>query len=297
MREFVSLQPHSFHRAFAPRWVRALVGVTGSMLALAAWAQVGTIQLNGTRMSPSDLVQRIRNKTIWSASLIGADPSCATAHDLAFGPRDAAPAKERHDAASHYRKCLEALQNNVALENPNDASAPLALKSETDQADEKVAETGAQASFMGMNFGLGVGVSYSQHKIVSQAEVAQNGTIRAVKDETQEPRVILETHYYGWCSSRKCKTGEFGIGPFFGIVAKSDNLISAFGAGLMVGWKDAAKADSQGFSVGLGAILDSDVTSLAKGFEEGKPLPPGETTIKYETKSQWSALIFFTRTF
>jgi hypothetical protein len=39
------------------------------------------------------------------------------------------------------------------------------------------------------------------------------------------------------------------------------------------------------------------VKSLAGGFEEGAPLPPGEMAIRFEERSRWSTLLFVTRTF
>ena len=91
--------------------------------------------------------------------------------------------------------------------------------------------------------------------------------------------------------------GRFGIGPFLGIVAKDENLISAFGTGVMFGWKDPRRGENDGWSIGIGAVLDANVNALAEGFEDGEPLPAGETEIRFEEKSRWSALLFFTRTF
>jgi hypothetical protein len=154
-----------------------------------------------------------------------------------------------------------------------------------------------KTDFMGLNFGVGFGLSHSDDDIISEAEVGADGNIRATKTQTQEPRVILESHYYGWCHTDACNKGARGLGPFFGIVAKDDKLISGFALGGMFGWKNPKDDKSDGFSIGLGAMLDSDVTSLAEGFKEGKPLPAGETAVKFEEKSRWAALIYFTRTF
>lgn len=64
----------------------------------------------------------------------------------------------------------------------------------------------------------------------------------------------------------------------------------------MYGFK-AKPSDPDGFSIGIGAILDADVKDLADGFKENQPVPEGETIIRYKSESRWSALIFFTRTF
>ena len=49
--------------------------------------------------------------------------------------------------------------------------------------------------------------------------------------------------------------------------------------------------------MGIGAVLDADVTDLADGFVENQPPPGTETEVRFETESRWSAVIFVTRTF
>ena len=65
----------------------------------------------------------------------------------------------------------------------------------------------------------------------------------------------------------------------------------------MCGWKSKDETKGSGFSVGAGLILDGDVKSLGKGFEENKPPPGTETTVRFETKARGSWVVFFTRTF
>ena len=208
------------------------------------------------------------------------------------------PAAERLVVRKRFLECLTQLRSIAIVSNPNfSAQASTAFDAAIARATENVEETQGETDFMGLSFGVGVGVSFSQDDLITEAEVGADNNIRVVKDESDEPRVILESHYYGWCKSASCNAGARGIGPYFAIVAKDDKLISAFSAGVMFGWKDTKRGESDGFSVGLGAILDSDVTSLAKGFEVGKPLPEGEADVKYETKSRWGAIVFFTRTF
>lgn len=223
---------------------------------------------------------------------------CEANRVIVMGPKSAHPARARLAAVQRLQECVAEVRSSVvAASGANASAAVLSFQSTEQLLDKKAAEAGAETDFMGMSFGVGVGVSYSQDKIVSEAEIAADNTIRATKVETQEPRVILESHYFGFCKSARCNEGAFGVGPFFGIVAKDDKLISAFAAGVMVGWKDSKLTNASGFSVGLGAILDSNVKSLAAGFEEGKPLPAGETAPKFTEKSRWGVILFFTRTF
>jgi hypothetical protein len=80
------------------------------------------------------------------------------------------------------------------------------------------------------------------------------------------------------------------------VAATEDEVLSGVGIGLMYGRKSKA-ADTDGFSIGLGVILDGKVKDLADGFEENQPPPPGETQVRFEEKARWSALLFVTRTF
>jgi hypothetical protein len=81
------------------------------------------------------------------------------------------------------------------------------------------------------------------------------------------------------------------------VATDQDDVLAGVGLGFMFGWRTPQNTNGSGFSVGLGAILDANVKSLGDGFEENKPPPPGETSVRFEEKARWSALLFFTRTF
>jgi hypothetical protein len=238
--------------------------------------------------------------TLWSSvsSNVPGLHDCESARSVAFGRKSNHPAHERYDAARRYEECLSLLRGIVmSAAGIQAASVQASFLASEEQANNKKEETKGEADFMGVAFGVGFGVSYAEDDVISEAEIGADGKVRAVKTDTQQPRVILESHYYGWCRTSACNQGKRGFGPFFGIVAKDEKLISGFALGAMYGWKDSATGKSAGFSAGLGAVLDSGVKSLAKGFEEGRPPPASETEVKYEEKSRWSALLFFTRTF
>ncbi len=155
----------------------------------------------------------------------------------------------------------------------------------------------AKATFMGMAFGVGMGFSQAKDRVESAA-IAADGTVRVLTREKQSPRVILEAHYYGACRKlQTCNDGTFGFGPFFGIATSSDSAIDAFALGIMFGVKDASAGSNGGFSLGIGAVLDRKVKTLARGFEEGAKVPAGVVDVVYQTKSKWSPLLMFTRTF
>jgi len=282
-------------RLFRAAALVALINFLGNTVASGQ-----TVDVYGALKTPQEIQVDVMSGALWPL-IVQKQPAlsdCEPSRAITFGRKTLNSAKVRYDAALRFQECVAQVRNaTIAASGANASAAALGFQTLDQLVDNKVEESAAEAQFMGMSFGVGVGVSYSEDERVSEAELAADNTIRATKTETQEPRVILESHYYGWCSIARCNEGSFGIGPFFGIVAKDDKLISAFALGAMVGWKDTKRTDSDGFSIGLGVLLDSDVSSLADGFEEGQPLPPGETEPQFEEKSRWGVLLFFTRTF
>lgn len=253
-----------------------------------------------------------------------AGAECATAYDVARDAEGRYPAPERLRAARKLRECIALARADVSQERRNrqlQLAADTKDKVSLDRAREAAAAEGkeeaslvvlaaaaaenddredaikGQTTFMGINFGVGIGVSFGGEEIVSEAVVGPGNVVHAVKRYRQLPRVLLESHYYGWCSSAACNAGRFGWGPYFGIVTKGDTVLSAVSLGLMMGFRNKDSKDSAGFSIGAGALLDDAVTSLAPGFREGQPLPAGETAVRYEEKPRWSAILFCTRTF
>ncbi len=275
------------------------------------------IELYGLSESSPEHLASILDGSIWSRALDASlqpgqllgtpetlSPSqryldqCNKALQIRNEPKTAKPARERYAAIRTYRDCVENARSQLIALEPGQAAVSSAMfQPLLTTLDEDEGAAKAEKDFMGLSFGVGIGASFSSGDRISAAEIGADGSVRATSDESQEPRVILESHYYGWCKSEKCNAGERGFGPFFGIVAKDDKLISAFALGGMIGWKGDQEDKSDGFSIGFGAMLDSDVNSLADGFEKGQPLPPGETSISFETKSRWGAILFFTRTF
>jgi hypothetical protein len=118
-------------------------------------------------------------------------------------------------------------------------------------------------------------------------------------------RPILEAHYfffpYGKESARHflgLPTGDYawGIGPFVMIALGGDNLISAAGGGLMVGFRQLDK-DGQllpsHYNIGVAYTLDFDTQVLADGYREGLPTPNNSSEVKYRTTSQGGISVAF----
>lgn len=188
-------------------------------------------------------------------------------------------------------------QRSSALEEPDAAlvlGMQAAISAEMLPLQELRQEVNSQKQFLGLSFGIGLGFSASQDNAIDGAEVV-NGRIVVTSNREQLPRVIFEFHKF--FKLRRSSTGTTtGLGPFIAVASANDDLLSGVGLGIMYGVKTET-GENDGFSIGLGAILDGDVKDLAAGFSEGGELPDGESTIRFEEESRWSSMLFFTRTF
>jgi hypothetical protein len=203
--------------------------------------------------------------------------------------------EERAQMARLYVSCLKDRRAEHAI---HDSGVPVQDKYEVEltQAtlDSKVADANNQ--FLGMSWGVGIGISKTRSSTAIESAAIVNGVVTVTSDKRLQSRVFLESHYYfdGWCSG-KDKVVKQGCGPFMA-VATSANDVAGVGFGFMFGWKPKAE-EKDGFSVGIGMILDNKVKNLASGFTPGSPPPPGATTVLTEEKARWSNMLFVTRTF
>ncbi len=148
--------------------------------------------------------------------------------------------------------------------------------------------------FLGFHLGVGVGFSadLGGRSRVDEAEIV-NGVVRVKQKSMAIPRILLETHYFitpDFNLFGLVPMGLWGVGPFIGIQASTEEIIDSFAGGLMVGLR---RADlSQSLNVGIGAILDRNAKTLGGGFRDGQPPPAGESTVRFRENSRW-ALGFF----
>jgi hypothetical protein len=148
--------------------------------------------------------------------------------------------------------------------------------------------------FQGLKWGVGFGFAISSGDLITEAAVV-DGVVRATKDESERAIAILEGHnYLKACQGDGAKRG---CGPYLGVIADSNDVLAGVSLGFMFGWKSEQDPSSQGFSIGLGALLQNDIKDLADGFSENEPLPPGESDVRFVEKGRWSAVLFATRTF
>lgn len=152
----------------------------------------------------------------------------------------------------------------------------------------------SENEFLGLRWGLGIGASTSLDTNVSDAVIV-NDTVRQLSDTRDQPRALFEYHKLFWCN-KGGTVGTRGCGPFVAVSATENKVLSGVAFGLLYGWK-TAPTEPEGFSVGLGAVLDSKVKDLGDGFRLNEPAPPGETAVRFGTRSRWSILLFVTRGF
>jgi hypothetical protein len=64
----------------------------------------------------------------------------------------------------------------------------------------------------------------------------------------------------------------------------------------MWGWRKSATATNS-FNLGIGLVLDPKVQVLGDGIEANKPLPSGETAIRFKKEERLSGAILASFTF
>jgi hypothetical protein len=160
--------------------------------------------------------------------------------------------------------------------------------------DEKKLE--ATREFAGINFGVGLTltIDVGVHDRVENAEVV-NGVVRVTEEYNDIPRIMLETHYFFlpkhyFLGMDSVKPNEWGIGPFVGIQNGSNEIIEAIGGGVMLGFR-RSEMTKDSFNIGVGFVVDPSAKVLGDGIEENKPLPAGETQVRYKKTSQGGILL------
>lgn len=204
----------------------------------------------------------------------------------------------RAEAAKNMRLCLEAAQSigsTKMIDGTKSLLVSQSFKVEIEQAKTGEKERISEVDFMGLTWGLGFGYSFGTGgDRIDKASIV-NGIVRAESTQKDQPRAIFEFHKYFWCNKGRT-IGNRGCGPFVGVAATQDKVLSGVAMGVMYGMKVNA-SDPDGFSIGVGAILDDDIKDLGNGFKNGEAPPAGETAVRFQSKARWSGIVFVTRTF
>jgi hypothetical protein len=195
--------------------------------------------------------------------------------------------------------CIPTIIQLIALiDSGADPSQALAtLITARAEAAKQTENQQAQKSFLGVNFGIGFGISSDIEggERVDAAEVV-NGIVRITKEQSTVPRILLEAHYFvlqGDCvqTGQQKKECMRGSGPFIALQSSGEEVLDGFALGWMYGWRRKPN-QTNSFNLGAGFILDRNVQVLGDGMEANQPLPPGETEVRYKDESRWGALLF-----
>lgn len=124
-------------------------------------------------------------------------------------------------------------------------------------------------------------VSRERHQYTRRTggEISPPGNVDDVTDRPAGRTYVSCTPQLNW-----------GFGPFIALQPGSDAIIDAVGAGLMVGFRRAGDRN-QSFNFGIGMLYDVDVRVLGPGITANQPLPPGETSVRYQQREQAALLL------
>jgi hypothetical protein len=256
-----------------------------------AFASVAAPQ--GVTITKAPEVRAAVEKGDLAAALMAVTVDCdallrASRHKDSTVVSRAARAREALACAKLYAAVLTAEASSTNIIQMRDAVEQL-LEPYAENEKQKVSEE----KFLGLSWGLGLGFSVGIEDHFDEAEIV-NGKVRVTSDVTQQPRVLFEYHRILSCNNGG-KDGTRGCGPFVAVAATDNKLLSGVAVGAMYGMKKSQES-TEGFSIGVGAILDAKVRSLGAEFKENEPPPNGETTIRFLKRSRWSFLFYVTRT-
>jgi|GEM_PF-1265436 len=188
---------------------------------------------------------------------------------------------------------FEAVSNNLNEIQPIVSGLSNDVQKEIKNAKLKAEEEGTR-KFAGISFGVGASLTIdigNEDRVESATAV--NGIVRVEKSKNSIPRVILESHYFflpDWKFLGLVEKQYWGWGPFLALQPGSNDIIDAIGWGIMVGFRRNLES-TVSWNFGCGMIVDPNAKILGNGIVADKPLPAGETQVRYEERSQWGVLL------
>jgi hypothetical protein len=162
----------------------------------------------------------------------------------------------------------------------------------------------------GFGLALGLSANVSGPDIVNNATVDANGIVRVNTRANTSAGFLLETHYFIWPnppSDTQLQANSnqdlrwWGTGPFVAAQPGSSQIISAVGAGWMIGFRRPKGSKPSGFGLGVGYEAIPAAQVLGSEFVNGQPAPKGPNgqplPIRYETEDKGAMLIVLSITF
>jgi len=270
-----------------------LKSALGALIALLLAVPLSAQQV---RLSPSqhqELVESLsRGDPSVAIALVGAQ--CGSA--LRNAQNKDTTVAARANSAREAHLCARLIAAQSVAETPPERAFQIREVMDVVTEAYRMAKARAESEdkFLGLSWGLGLGVSLGDDENVDEATIV-NGVVRVTSDIKEQPRVLFEYHKLFWCNGGRTN-GTRGCGPFIAASSNDRKVLSGVAMGAVYGVK-TKETDAEGFVLGAGLVLDAKVKDLGDGFSANDPPPSGETAVRFRTRSRWSILIFATRTF
>jgi len=154
------------------------------------------------------------------------------------------------------------------------------------------------------DFGVGLAVStkLGKERSIEEAQLV-NGIVRISSERQVVPRLMLEKHWYitqGWDTNsttpgvpykRRVRHGIFVGASLLG----EKKLMDSIATGYILGFRPEDNS-SPTHNLGIGISVEPYARVLGDGIERDKPLPTGETSIRYKEKNRTALILFYTYT-
>lgn len=152
--------------------------------------------------------------------------------------------------------------------------------------------------FAGLGFGTGVSLTWDNGGEKDRVKSARiiNGIVRVENEDNTQARIMLEIHHLFQTDKKffnSVSSENWGHGPFVALQPGTDEIIEAIGIGWMVAFRKPGndKSSSNSFNLGIGFVVDPNVQVLGDGIEPNRPLPAGETEIRYKEETETGLLL------
>jgi hypothetical protein len=166
----------------------------------------------------------------------------------------------------------------------------------TEEAQKALDDKQGSLDWAALGWGVGVGVSFGKETVDGASIDGTPALVHVTSTRKNVPRVLLEFHTYPIQIDGPRGT-LLGLGLFAAAASSDNKVLSGVGFGFMTGIRTGTGNNTNGFSIGIGGILDAKVKELAAGFSEGQAAPSGETAVRFVEKTRGSGVVFFTKTF
>ncbi|MBW6528710.1 hypothetical protein KZ813_17855 [Sphingomonas sp. RHCKR7] len=220
-----------------------------------------------------------------SATLPATSSPTATASTTSAEAAGATPSKQQRQEVANARP-------TVAGGQEPEATPPPPSDQYADLTERQISATKKFAD-LNLDVGLSLTLDLGSRDRVVDAELI-NGIVRVKESRNSVPRVMLGAHYlflpeksfFGLVDKKL-----WGWGPFIAIQPGTNEIVQAVGAGLMVGFRRSLET-RESFNLGIGLAIDPSVQVLGDNVFPNKPLPNGETELRFKTSSQKGLLIY-----